>query len=73
MKGIVAKDRLLRLPTTYANAINDPRTNALALQSINAPVGLRATLSDIPCKLIESAGIRRIILFRHEYRRKVLI
>lgn len=31
LKGIVANDQLLRLPTTYANAINDPRTNALHL------------------------------------------
>ncbi|WP_281408098.1 hypothetical protein [Rhizobium sp. P32RR-XVIII] len=30
MKGIVAKNQLLHLPITYANAINDPRTKVSA-------------------------------------------
>jgi hypothetical protein len=32
------KDRLLRLPTTYANAINDPRTNAEGRQFVQLPI-----------------------------------
>jgi hypothetical protein len=46
LNGIVAGDRLLRLPITYDNAINDPRTKAPA-----ATKGYDAKLGEIEVQI----------------------